>query len=188
VLLMPASRSPSKQLEPDPGPGHRLAMCRLAAAENAGQGDAGLGVCALEIERGGPSYTVDALRALLATHPDTKLTLIVGSDVARTLPAWREPGELLALAELAVAVRAGAKLEEPLEVRETLAALLSGGRAPNDRLRFLSMPAIDISSSLVRERVRRGVAVDALVGPTVASYLAAHRLYRVAASQARSAS
>jgi nicotinate-nucleotide adenylyltransferase len=183
VLLMPASRSPFKPVEEDPGSEQRLAMCRLAVAE-----EAGLDACALEIERGGPSYTVDTLRALHATDPDTMLTLVVGSDVARTLPAWREPGELLALAELAVALRAGAEPEEPQEIRRVLAALLSRGRAPRERIRFLSMPAIDVSSSLVRERVRRGLAVEELVGPAVAGYLAAHRLYRAAATEARSAS
>lgn len=187
VLLMPAFCSPLKALEEDPGPEHRLAMCRLAVADSAA-----LDVCALEIERGGRvggvgavSYTVDTLRALDAADPDIHLTLIVGSDVARTLPAWREPRELLALAELGVALRAEAEPQEPEQIRAVLAPLLSQGHAPHDRLRFLTMPAIDVSSSRVRERVRVGVPIEDLVGPAVGGYIAAHGLYSAPARVAR---
>jgi nicotinate-nucleotide adenylyltransferase len=176
VLLVPAFRSPFKQPEEDPRPEHRLAMCRLAVADAAA-----LSVSALEIERGGPSYTADTLRALDAADPDTHVTLIVGSDVACTLPTWREPRELLALAEPAVALRAEAELQEREKIRAVLAPLLSRGRAPHDGLRFLTMPAIDISSSRVRERVRAGLAVEDLVGPAVGGYIAAHGLYGDAA-------
>lgn len=176
VRLMPAFRSPFKPLGEDPGPEHRLAMCRLAVAD-----DAALGVCALEIERGGLSYTADTLRAIAAADPDTNLTLIVGSDVACTLPAWREPRELLALAALAVALREEAEPREPEKIRTVLAPLLPRGGAPHDGLRFLTMPAIDISSSRVRERARAGLAVAELVGPAVSAYIADHGLYRTPA-------
>ena len=62
-------------------------------------------VCALEIERGGPSYTVDTLRAIMQSHKEAELTFIVGADMARTLPRWREPQALVELASLAVAER-----------------------------------------------------------------------------------
>ena len=179
VLLMPAFRSPFKSAEGDPGPEHRLRMCRLAVADSGR-----LEVSALEIERGGPSYTVDTLRALRAAHPDVQLTLIVGADVAGTLSAWREPAELLAFAELAVALRAECEPGEPQEIRSALDPLLSGS-APYFGLRFLRMPVIDISSSSVRERVRRGVAIEELVGPAVATYIAANGLYRDATAEAR---
>lgn len=182
VLLMPAFRSPFKSVEDDPGPGHRLQMCRLAVAD-AGR----LDVSALEVERGGPSYTVDTLRALHAAHPDAQLTLIVGTDVAGTLTAWREPQELLALAELAVALRAECEPEEPQRIRSALDPLLSGS-APYFGLRFLRMPVIDISSSLVRERVRRGVAIEELVGPAVATHIAAHGVYRDTTAEAQAVS
>jgi nicotinate-nucleotide adenylyltransferase len=115
VLLVPAGTSPFKadgdgtgekrggsSGREDPGPRHRLAMCRLAVADQHG-----LDVSAVEVERGGLSYTVDTLRAIHATHPNAELTFIVGADTAGTLGSWREPGELLALAHLAVAARAG---------------------------------------------------------------------------------
>src|SRR5271166_2146145 len=102
VLLMPAHTPPHKPTEEDPGPEHRLRMCCLSVTDTAG-----VSVCALEIERGGPSYTVDTLQAIHASHPDAQLTFIVGADTAGTLPAWREPAKLLGLAELAVAARDG---------------------------------------------------------------------------------
>jgi nicotinate-nucleotide adenylyltransferase len=179
VLLMPARLPPHKTTAEDPGPSRRLEMCRLLV-----DGAEGLGVSALELEREGPSYTVDTLRALHAAHPATGLRFIVGADVARTLPTWREPRELLALAGLGVALRAGSSIGEvQADLAPLLGAIQAGGRVesrhePEDRVRFLSMPAIEVSSSLVRERVRRGEPVQELVGEAVAGYIAEHDLYR----------
>jgi nicotinate-nucleotide adenylyltransferase len=144
-------------------------MCRLLlAGENAVE------VSALELERDGPSYTVDTLRALHVAYPRTSLTFILGADIARTLPAWREPRQLLELAELAVALRAAHTADEVLA---DLAPLLDAG-AGRDAVRFLKMPPVDVSSSLVRDRVRHGASIAELVGPAVAAYVAAHHLYR----------
>jgi nicotinate-nucleotide adenylyltransferase len=166
VLLMPAGRSPHKLSEVDPGPSDRLEMCRLAMA-----GVDAVGVCALEIERGGPSYTVETLRVIHASHRDAQLTLIVGADTARTLPAWREPGELLALADLAVAEREGAGREDVIQA-------LAGMSPAVGQVTFLKMGMVEISSSFVRERVARGELIEGLVGPAVAEYIAEHDLYR----------
>jgi len=173
VLLMPAHGAPHKGVEVDPGPGQRLRMCRLALGD-----EAGLETCDLEIERGGPSYTVDTLRAIHASHRETKLTFIVGADMARTLPDWREPQALLGLADLAVAAREDAAREEVLGALSALTA----------RVAFLEMPMVEISSSMVRERVAEGRPVEELVGPAVAEYIAEHDLYRATAdAQAKAA-
>jgi nicotinate-nucleotide adenylyltransferase len=197
---MPAQRSPHKppvsgeRRSSHAGAHERLEMCRLLVADEPG-------VCVgeHELQREGPSYTVDTLRALHAAHPLASLTFILGADVARTLPAWREPRELLALAALAVAVRPGTAVDD---VRAALAPLLlaapprarvraRGGPgearvgalrvedAREDRVRFLSMPALEVSSSLVREHAGRGEPVGELVGSAVAAYIDAHGLYRV---------
>ena len=80
-------------------------------------------MCALEIQRGGASFTVDTLQAIHDDHyPDAELTFIVGADTARTVPDWREPERVLELARLAVAEREGFAREE---VRGALAALTS---------------------------------------------------------------
>ncbi len=169
---MPAHTAPHKSRgeasRRDPGPQHRLAMCRLAVA----RADR-VGVCAAEIQRRGVSYTVDTLTALHAAHPHAQLTLIVGADVASTLGSWREPARLLELARLAIAARPRAPRQSVLNA---LAAL-----APPERVSFLQMDPIEVSSSLVRERVARGEPIEALVGAPVAAYIAQHRLYRVPA-------
>ncbi len=170
VLFMPAHTAPHKPVAEDPGPEHRLSMCRLAI-----EGVEGLSVCGLEIERGGPSYTVDTLNAIHASHPDARLTLIVGADTARTLGSWREPTMLLELAELAVATRTGSASQQVLD---TVAHLKDREDAHGASVRFLAMGAIEVSSSMVRRRVARGEAVDELVGSAVALYIAEHRLYR----------
>jgi nicotinate-nucleotide adenylyltransferase len=170
VLLVPANISPHKadaarpSAAQDPGPEHRLRMCQLAVEDVEG-----LGVCEIELERGGLSYTVDTLNSIHASDPDAALTLIVGADTASTISSWRDPQQLLELAQLAVAARAGAAHERLLDS-------LEGARA-----RFLEMPAIAVSSSLVRERVARGEAIEALVGAPVAGYIEANGLYRARA-------
>jgi nicotinate-nucleotide adenylyltransferase len=188
VLLMPAHVSPHKSDAVDPGPKHRLKMCRLLI------GDApGLAVCALEIDRGGASYTVDTLEALHASHPDAELTLIVGADTASTLPGWHEPARLLELADLAVAARVGSTRQEVLDRVASLgrasggvasaAMPMSGDPVGSPRsggqrgVRFLEMPVMEVSSSMARERTARGLPIDEIVGPAVARYIHERGLY-----------
>ena len=164
VLLTPALVPPHKPALWDPGAEHRLHMCRLAV-----QGDPRLGVCTLELERPGPSYTVDTLRSIHVSDPDAELTLIVGADMARTLGSWREPREILKLARLAVAERDGSTRREVLD-----ALIPLGGEG---RTVFLEMPRHDVSSSLVRRRLTTGAPIDELVGDDVARYISRHELY-----------
>jgi nicotinate-nucleotide adenylyltransferase len=170
VVLMPAHGAPHKPSAEDPGPEHRLQMCRLTVEDVER-----VASCSLEIERAGPSYTVDTLRAIHASHPDARLTFIVGADMAKTLPAWREPQELLELAELAVAEREGAGREDVLGALAALNGKDAGGPVG---VSFLAMEAVPVSSSLVRERVASGEPVEELVGSAVAGYIAEHGLYR----------
>jgi len=167
-VLVPARLPPHKTVEQDPGCAHRLAMCRLLL-----EGVSGLSVCALETEREGPSYTVDTLTCIQARHPHAELTLIVGADIAGTLPAWREPARLLELASLAVASRPGS---DRRGVLDSLGAL-----GQDARVRFLDAPAIDVSSSQARQRASAGEPIDGLVGEAVAGYIAEHGLYGVSA-------
>jgi nicotinate-nucleotide adenylyltransferase len=182
VLLVPAHTAPNKSDAEagswDPGPEHRLRMCELAVAA-----EPMLAVCPVEIERGGLSYTVDTLRSIHASNPDAQLTLIVGADTAATISSWREPAQLLELAQLAVAARVGAARQRVLDA---LAAISDAGadvgivRKAVRGVRFLEMPVIEASSSLARQRVAAGEAVKDLVGPAVARYIAEHDLYESA--------
>jgi nicotinate-nucleotide adenylyltransferase len=166
VLLMPAGVPPHKPMTEDPGIEHRLAMCRLAARGH----EEWLGVSELEAQGGGPSYTVDTLRAIHASQPGDDLTFIVGGDMAWSLPAWREPDAILELASVAVAERAGARREE---VRERLAGL----RAV-ETVTYIDVPRIDISSADLRQRVRSGQPITYLVPDPVSNYIEQRRLYR----------
>jgi nicotinate-nucleotide adenylyltransferase len=168
VLLMPLHTPTHKHGAEDPGPEHRLAMCRLAAAPQPG-----IEACALEIERGGPSYTVDTLSEIDARCPEDELTFIVGADTALTMPGWREPERVLSLAKLAVASRPGS---DRSQVQAALAQVpLPGGRKPD--LVFLSMAPVAASSSRARELIAAGLPAGELLAPAVEGYIAEHHLY-----------
>jgi nicotinate-nucleotide adenylyltransferase len=170
VTLMPVAEPPHKEALADPGAAVRLELCRLATA-----GEDRISVSDLEIERGGPSYTVDTLRALHDRAPEHALTFIVGGDMAHSLPSWREPEAILGLARLAVAERDGLLRED---IAQRLAPLHSG-----DRVVFFDMPRIDLSSSAIRERVAAGRTIRYLVPDAVAEAIRTRRLYRNAAGR-----
>jgi nicotinate-nucleotide adenylyltransferase len=166
VLLVPVLKPPHKDVPDDPGPEHRLAMCRAAA-----EADAGLGVSDVELGLPAPSYTVATLRALHERRPGDELTFIVGGDMAASLASWREPEALLELARLGVAERAENR-------RETIAARLADELpgAP-ERMDFFAMPRLDVSSTDIRARVAEGRPIRWLVPDGVATYVRAHGLY-----------
>jgi nicotinate-nucleotide adenylyltransferase len=174
VFLMPSREPPHKREAADPGPQHRLAMCRLLT-----EAEPAVSACALETERAGPSYTVDTLRELHARYPEAQLTFIAGSDAARTLSSWREPQALLALADWAIAARPGADADEALRAVE--ASRSGSGEAPADAggagVRLLEMEPLEVSSSAARARAARAEPIEGLVGEAVAGYIAEHRLY-----------
>ncbi len=172
VVLVPARWPPHKPVEQDPGAAQRLEMCRLLLA-----GVERVSVCALELERDGPSYTVDTLSAIHASHPQAELTFIVGADIAATMPDWHEPRRLFELADVAVAARSGTDREA---VRAALAPL--GPRAGEPR--FLRSPLLEVSSSLVRERAGAERPIEGLVGADVAGYIVEHGLYGARAREA----
>jgi nicotinate-nucleotide adenylyltransferase len=165
VVFMPVAAAPHKQLADDPGPEERFELCRLAVAK-----DERLEVSRLELDRGGPSYTVDTLREIHAASPGDELTFILGGDQAQALPTWREPEAILDLATLAVAEREGIRR---LDITERLAALPAA-----ERLVFFDMPRIDVSSSQIRRRVREGRPIRYLVPDDVARVIGARGYYR----------
>jgi nicotinate-nucleotide adenylyltransferase len=165
VLLVPTGVPPHKEMEEEPGRIHRLEMCRLAADGHRDW----LEVSSIEVDRDGPSYTVDTLGEINATRPGDELTFIVGGDMAWSLPSWHQPETILELAAVAVAERAGARREE---VRVRLA-----GMDGAQRIRYIDMPRLDISSSALRRRVREGRPIDYLVPDAVADYIERQGLY-----------
>ena len=164
VVLMPAGVPPHKEVEADPGAEARYALCEAAVV-----GDERFAVSRLELDRAGRSFTVDTLRALHDHSPQDDITFIAGGDMARSLPSWREPEEILSLATLAVAERAADK-------RDAISAAIAP-LAGSDRVRFFDMPRIDVSSSLVRERVASGHSIRYLVPDAVADAIAQNGWY-----------
>jgi nicotinate-nucleotide adenylyltransferase len=165
ILLVPAARPPHKPVPEDPGTDHRLALSRLAIGD-----DERMDVCELEITRGGTSFTVDTLKELKSTDPDSELFLILGGDNAAGLPSWREPETIIELAIPALAGRRGTSWSA---VEEAMAKLSGGDRA----VRF-AMPTVEISSTMIRRRAAAGRSIRYLVPDAVAGYIAEHRLYQ----------
>jgi nicotinate-nucleotide adenylyltransferase len=165
VMLIPARTPPHKPVEEEPGVEHRLELCRRAV-----QDDERFQVSDVEVVRSGPSYTLDTLRELHSKAPDNDLFLIVGGDIAAGFADWHEPERVLSMATLAVAKRRGT----PREAVKAALAHLKGG----DRTSFFRMPRIDISSTLVRDRVGAGLPIRYLVPEPVEGYIAEKGLYR----------
>ncbi len=140
-------------------------MCRLAIAGHEDQ----FAVSDLEARRDGPSYTVDTLEELHAAQSEPELFLIVGADVAIGFPTWREPERVLSLATVAVAQRPGTRREA---VERSLGEV-PGGEAAE----FFPMPEVGISSTMLRDRARRGEPTTYLTPDSVRSYIDRHRLY-----------
>jgi nicotinate-nucleotide adenylyltransferase len=164
VTLIPARIPPHKRVEEEPGPQHRLELCRAAVAD-----DDRFDVSEVEITREGPSYTVDTLELLHSREPESELFLIVGGDIAAGMPKWLEPERVLSLATLAVAGRRGTSRAE---VDDALSGLAGGERA-----RFFQMPTIGVSSTILRRRVRARQSIRYYVPDAVESYIDRHRLY-----------
>jgi nicotinate-nucleotide adenylyltransferase len=168
VWLTPAAIQPLKGRGPHASDAQRLAMLELvAAAEPSWR------VCRLEIDRGGASYTVDTLQTIHAQRPGDELFFLLGADTLDDVANWRQPAEILRLATLLVARRAGGA-EPDLAALQLLAQRGVTLREPQ----LVDMPAMDTSSSDIRQRVAAGQSIDGFVPSAVAQYIAAHRLYR----------
>jgi nicotinate-nucleotide adenylyltransferase len=164
VVLIPVGRAPHRELQADPGGEARFEMTTLAVA-----GDERLGVTRIELDREGPSYTVDTLRELHEQGPDDELFVILGGDQAADLATWHEPEEVLGLASVAVVERVGWS-------RNAIGIKLAGLRGA-DRVRFLDMPLMQVSSSAIRHRVAEGRPIRYLVPDDVGDYIEANGLY-----------
>jgi nicotinate-nucleotide adenylyltransferase len=172
VILMPVHTPPHKEAIDDPGADARLALCQAAIAS-----DEELEVSTLEIERGGPSFTVDTLRTLHGSREGDDLTFIVGGDMASSLPSWQEPEAVLELARIAVAEREEHRRHE---IAERVASL----RGAAEQVVFFSMPRLDISSSDIRGRIAEGRPVRWLMPGEVCDEIERRGLYGRVAGKA----
>jgi len=164
VVWVPVGHAPHREIEDDPGAEARFEMVELATAA-----DERFRVSRIELDRDGPSYTVDTLRQLHEREPDSEFFLIIGGDQALALPKWHEPEAVLELATIGV-------FERGNNTRNAIGVTLHRLRGA-DRLCFLEMPRIDISATDVRRRARSGRPVRYLVPDKVANFIGAQSLY-----------
>jgi nicotinate-nucleotide adenylyltransferase len=185
VLLVPSAQPPHK---PSAGAnGIASGEQRLAWVEAACADDPLLSACDLEIARGGPSYTVDTLRQLAEQSAPERPVFIIGSDAFAELGTWREPKQLFALADFAVMTRPGTPGRLADWIPDALRGdfeLEAGGagarhRATGSSLRAVAISALDISSSDIRDRVRRGRSIRYLVPEAVRRDIEASGIYAV---------
>jgi nicotinate-nucleotide adenylyltransferase len=170
VVFVPVGQAPHRDLERDPGGDQRLELVELATAD-----DERFEVSRIELDREGPSYTVDTLRALREAEPKDELFLILGGDQAAALATWHEPEAVLELATVAVFERISwSKNAIGIKVGR-----LRGGQA----IRYLDMPLIQISSSAIRRRAGEGKPIRYLVPDKVAAYIEANGLYGASVSE-----
>jgi nicotinate-nucleotide adenylyltransferase len=157
VWFVPAADPPHKRDRAKSPFPHRLAMTRLAV-----RGNPAFKVSDLESRRAGPSYTVETLRAMRQRFPGRELVLLLGADSLSDLPTWRDPAEIAHLARLAVAPRPVGAPRRRGAPRADFA---------------LDAPVLELSSSDLRARARRGESLRYLVPDAVAAYVRRHRLY-----------
>jgi nicotinate-nucleotide adenylyltransferase len=156
VRFLPAREQPFKRAAHQATPEQRAEMLELAVA-----GNPRLRVESIELDLPVPSYTVRTLRALAEREPGNRFTLLLGADAAQDLAAWWEVEALPGLADVVVFARPGSSVP-----RHPLIAPV------------VDVPAIALSATEVRERVRQGRSIRYLVPEAVREYIAAHGLYR----------
>ena len=158
VRFLPAREQPFKHAAHVATAEQRACMLELAVA-----GNSRLGVERIELGLPPPSYTVRTLRALATRdpRPGNRYTLLLGADAARDLGAWYEVEGLPELADVVVFARPGTTLPRHPAIR-----------------RVVEVPAIDVSATMIRARVREGRSIRYLVPEAVREYIAAHGLYR----------
>lgn len=165
ILFVTAADPPHKAGRDVTDARHRFEMTRLAVEDNDH-----FEISTVELDRSGPSYTVDTIRQILGLYGEgTCVYLLVGADEARAFSTWRDPYIIKDLATVVVANRPGCPVTGALNA---LPADLADGIEP------LSMPGVDISSTDLRERVRLGRSIRYLVPDSVKEYIMSTNLYR----------
>lgn len=163
LLVVPARQSPHKTTNPA-APGE----IRLAMLVSAFAGIPAIEPSAIELERPAPSFTVDTVAEVAKANPGAELVLILGLDALADFPRWRDVPRIVAACRLAVFRRPGVGLDVLGETRRAV---------PDIRLEPLDTPAIDISSTKIRERVKAQLPIHGLVPEGVRAAIEKHALY-----------
>ena len=167
VLLVPAGQPWLKAGTRILSAEHRLQMVRLAIA-----GKPHFRLSTIEVERPGPTYTVDTVAELGRQFSDEdELFFIIGWDNLAELPRWHQPSRLISMCRLIVVPRVGYKIPDLGSLERAIPGL-------SQRVIMLDKPEIDISASVIRERVRKGLSISHLVPEAVENYIKEQGLYK----------
>lgn len=167
LFVIPAAIPPHKQIDASDDPTHRLNMCALAFGDMDG-----VVVSDMEIRRGGKSYTVDTLRELSAKG--RRLLLLCGTDMVLSFDTWYQYKEILELCYPVYIRRESDKMLDAMIVSKLTKYYEESGKM----FRKIVGEPMEISSTAIREKVRRGEDISSLVPPSVAEYIRLYGLYR----------
>lgn len=167
VRLLPAGQPPHKTPDGMTDGHTRADMLQLAVS-----GCPDLIVDRREIRRQGKSFTVDTLREFRSERPEDELYFLMGADSVRDLPTWKDPDEIVKLANVVGVNRPGVEQLTPQQVRDWVGDDLAGS------IRLLQMPGCDLSSSDLRQRVAQDRRLRFLTPRAVEAFIQECRLYR----------
>ena len=183
ILFVPSYIPPHKASGGAAPAADRLRMVELACRRRAG-----FEVSPIEVVARGKSYSILTLRKVRRTRPRARVFFIVGVDAFLDIGTWHESGKVLAESLFLVTGRPGFELERAREVlggrlRATVGPLAEAGSLaapvpPPFRVILVPIRGLDVSSTIIRERARRGASLEGLVPRAVAAYIRAHQLSR----------
>jgi len=162
IWFMPAPSPPHKLNTKITSIQHRMKMVKKAI-----EIEPKYKLCSIEMERSGPTYTVDTIRELKKRYPEYFFSFIIGGDMIKDLPHWHDIGQLLQLVRFIGLERPGYHFQPKSELEKEIYQQVS----------ILSMPQIAISSSQIRNWVKKGRTIRYVVPPSVEQYIKENQLY-----------
>jgi nicotinate-nucleotide adenylyltransferase len=166
VLFIPVGHPWRKADSPILPAEHRVEMVRLAIADRPS-----FRVSTIEVDREGPSYTIDTLEELQSAHGGgDEIYFVVGWDSLTDLPNWRAPERIIRLCQLVAVPRPGYFPPDLESLEDSVAGI-------SERVILLDGPEVDVSASEIRERVARGLPISGFVPEAVEKYIREHGLY-----------
>lgn len=160
VIFIPCASPPHKTKRKHSPAQNRFQMTKLAL-----DGNPGFTISDMELKRGGISYTIDTLRELKKTYPNSEMYFLTGSDVLKEIRTWKDLEQIYKLAKMVIAIRPGFDDFDPHDhfAQKSIIVPITG---------------VDVSSTQIRERVKKGLSIKYLVPPKVEEYIKNKNLYQ----------